>query len=70
MVLRLVRALAAEYKMPNLCIAGKSTNCVANGKILRDSAFDQVWIQPAAGDAGGAIGAGSPLTPNWNRIEC
>ena len=58
MVLRLVSALAAEYKMPNLCIAGGvALNCVANGKILRDNAFDQVWIQPAAGDAGGAIGA-------------
>ena len=44
--------------MPSLCIAGGvALNCVANGKILRDNAFDQIWIQPAAGDAGGAIGA-------------
>jgi carbamoyltransferase len=57
-VLRLTRALANEYGIRNLCLAGGvALNCVANGKILRDGAFDQIWIQPAAGDAGGAIGA-------------
>ncbi len=44
--------------MQNLCLAGGvALNCVANGKILRDGAFRNVWIQPAAGDAGGALGA-------------
>ncbi|SMF52584.1 carbamoyltransferase [Alteromonadaceae bacterium Bs31] len=57
-VLRLTRSLAAEYQTPNLCMAGGvALNCVANGKILRDGAFKNVWVQPAAGDAGGALGA-------------
>ncbi len=57
-ILRLTRGLAREYGIRNLCLAGGvALNCVANGKILRDGAFDQIWIQPAAGDAGGAIGA-------------
>lgn len=57
-VLRLTRSLAAETGTPNLCLAGGvALNCVANGKVLRDSAFKHIWIQPAAGDAGGAIGA-------------
>jgi carbamoyltransferase len=57
-VLRLTRALAAEFRLPNLCMAGGvALNCVANGKILRDGAFGDIWVQPAAGDAGGAVGA-------------
>ncbi len=57
-VLRLTRSLAAEFGIENLCMAGGvALNCVANGKILRDGAFRNVWVQPAAGDAGGAIGA-------------
>lgn len=57
-VLRLTRALAKETQIPNLCLAGGvALNCVANGKILRDGAFKRIWIQPAAGDAGGALGA-------------
>lgn len=57
-VLRLTRALAREYRIPNLCLAGGvALNCVANGKILRDGAFSGLWVQPAAGDAGGALGA-------------
>ena len=57
-MLRLTRALAAEFAMPNLCLAGGvALNCVANGKILRDGRFDRIWVQPAAGDAGGAVGA-------------
>jgi carbamoyltransferase len=57
-VLRLTRSLAAEYGIPNLCLAGGvALNCVANGKVLRDGEFENVWIQPAAGDAGGAPGA-------------
>ncbi len=57
-VLRLARSLAAETGMKKLCLAGGvALNCVANGKVLRDGAIDDIWIQPAAGDAGGAIGA-------------
>ena len=57
-VLRLTRALAAETGIPNLCMAGGvALNCVANGKILRDGHFKNAWIQPASGDAGGALGA-------------
>ena len=57
-VLRLTRALRAETGIPYLCLAGGvALNCVANGKIRRDGHFDDIWIQPAAGDAGGALGA-------------
>ena len=57
-VLRLTRALAKEFDTDNLCLAGGAAlNCVANGKVLRDGAFKNVWVQPAAGDAGGALGA-------------
>ena len=57
-VLRLTRALAAETGISNLCLAGGvALNCVANGKVLRERAFENLWIQPAAGDAGGALGA-------------
>ncbi len=57
-VLRLTRSLARETGAKNLCLAGGvALNCVANGKVLRDAAFERVWVQPAAGDAGGALGA-------------
>jgi len=57
-VLKMSRALRKEYDIPNLCLAGGvALNCVANGKVHRDGAFDNLWIQPAAGDAGGALGA-------------
>ncbi|MEZ4576270.1 MAG: carbamoyltransferase [Vampirovibrionales bacterium] len=57
-VLKLARSLAQETGMENLCMAGGvALNCVANGKILKDGAFKRLWIQPAAGDAGGALGA-------------
>jgi carbamoyltransferase len=57
-VLRLTRALAKETGLRNLCLAGGvALNCVANGKVLRDGCFEQVYVQPAAGDAGGALGA-------------
>src|SRR5262249_47223371 len=57
-VLRLTRALAAEAACANLGRAGGvALNCVANGKVLRDGKFNRIWIQPAAGDAGGAVGA-------------
>jgi carbamoyltransferase len=56
-MLRLTRALVRETGQKNLCLAGGvALNCVANGKILRDGQFERIWIQPAAGDAGGAIG--------------
>lgn len=57
-MLRLARALRREHGVDSLCLAGGvALNCVANGKILRDGAFRDIWIQPAAGDAGGALGA-------------
>lgn len=57
-VLRLTRSLAEETGIKNLCLAGGvALNCVANGKVLKDGKFDNIWIQPAAGDAGGALGA-------------
>src|SRR5262249_55617570 len=57
-VLRMTRDLARTYGIPNLCMAGGvALNCVANGKILRDGHFKRMWVQPAAGDAGGALGA-------------
>jgi carbamoyltransferase len=57
-VRRLVRSLAQETGLRNLCLAGGvALNCVANGKVLRDGTVDRLWIQPAAGDAGGALGA-------------
>ena len=57
-VLRLTRSLAVETGEANLCLAGGvALNCVANGKVLRDGKFDNIWVQPAAGDSGGALGA-------------
>ena len=57
-VLRLCRSIAKETGQRNLCLAGGvALNCVANGKLLRDGSFHNIWIQPAAGDAGGALGA-------------
>lgn len=57
-VLRMTRSLAEETGLENLCLAGGvALNCVANGKILRDGKFKRIWIQPASGDAGGAVGA-------------
>jgi len=57
-VLRLTRSLAKQTGMRNLCLAGGvALNCVANGKVLREGIFENIWIQPAAGDAGGAVGA-------------
>ncbi|MFN7939180.1 MAG: carbamoyltransferase [Bryobacteraceae bacterium] len=57
-MLRLTRAIAAETGAANLCLAGGvALNCVANGRIQRDGRFRNIWVQPAAGDAGGALGA-------------
>ncbi|MEE2745544.1 MAG: carbamoyltransferase [Pseudomonadota bacterium] len=57
-VLRMTRSLSQEFSLDNLCLAGGvALNCVANGKVLKDGRFKNIWIQPAAGDAGGALGA-------------
>jgi carbamoyltransferase len=57
-IVRMVRSLVAETGLRRLCLAGGvALNCVANGKILRDGVIDDLWVQPAAGDAGGALGA-------------
>ena len=57
-MIKLVKSLKSEYKINNLCLAGGvALNCVANGKILEENLFDNIWIQPAAGDAGGSLGA-------------
>ena len=57
-IVRMVRSLVAETGLRRLCLAGgDALNCVANGKILRDGVIEDLWVQPAAGDAGGALGA-------------
>ena len=57
-ILRITRFLSKEFKLENLCMAGGvALNCVANGKILKEGLFKNIWIQPASGDAGGALGA-------------
>ena len=57
-MIKLTRAIRKEYNIKNLCLAGGvALNCVANGKILEEKIFDNIWIQPAAGDAGASLGA-------------
>ena len=57
-VLKITKFLFKEFNIPNLCLAGGvALNCVANGKILKQGFFKNIWIQPASGDAGGALGA-------------
>ena len=57
-MLLLTKSLRREYGIPNLCLAGGvALNCVANGKILKEKIFENIWVQPAAGDAGGSLGA-------------
>ena len=75
-MIKLAKSLKEEFKIPNLCLAGGvALNCVANGKILKEKIFDNIWIQPAAGDAGGSLGAAlalwhieqnNPRTVNFN----
>ena len=61
-MIKLARSIRKEYKIGNLCLAGGvALNCVANGKILKEKIFDNIWIQPAAGDAGGSLGAALAL---------
>ena len=57
-MIKICKSLKDEYKISNLCLAGGvALNCVANGKILKEKIFDNIWIQPAAGDAGGSLGS-------------
>ena len=64
-VLRLARSIAKDSGSKNLCMAGGvALNCVANGKIHKEKIFENIWIQPAAGDAGGALGAALAL---WHK---
>jgi carbamoyltransferase len=79
-VIRLTRAIATETGATNLCLAGGvALNCVANGRVLRDGRFRRVWVQPAAGDSGGALGAafvaqhiflGQPRTADLRDSMC
>jgi carbamoyltransferase len=64
-MLKMARYVQRETKMKNLCLAGGvALNCVANGRVLREVPFDDVWIQPAAGDAGGSLGVALAI---WHR---
>ncbi len=66
-ILKICRSIRKEYNIPNLCLAGGvALNCVANGKIQKEKIFDNIWIQPAAGDAGGSLGAALYL---WNNLK-
>ena len=61
-MINLLKSLCKEYNIKNLCLAGGvALNCVANGKILTAKIFDNIWVQPAAGDAGGSLGAALAL---------
>ena len=61
-MIKLAKSIRKEYGIKNLCLAGGvALNCVANGKILKEKIFDNIWIQPAAGDAGGSLGAALAL---------
>jgi len=61
-MIKIAKSLREEFGIPNLCLAGGvALNCVANGKILKEKIFDSIWIQPAAGDAGGSLGAALAL---------
>ena len=61
-MVKLATSLKKEFNLPNLCLAGGvALNCVANGKILKENIFKNIWIQPAAGDAGGSLGAALAL---------
>ena len=66
-ILKLSKSICEEYKIKNLCLAGGvALNCVANGKLLKENVFENIWIQPAAGDAGGSLGAALAL---WHLEE-
>jgi carbamoyltransferase len=64
-MIKLAKSLREEYKIDNLCLAGGvALNCVANGKLFKEKIFKNIWVQPAAGDAGGSLGAALAL---WHR---
>jgi carbamoyltransferase len=66
-ILKICKNIKAKYKISNLCLAGGvALNCVINGKIEKEKIFENIWIQPAAGDAGGALGSALYL---WNNLE-
>ena len=66
-MIKLAKSIREEYGIKNLCLAGGvALNCVANGKILKEKIFENIWIQPAAGDAGGSLGAALALWYNEN----
>ena len=66
-MIKLAKSVREEYGVKNLCLAGGvALNCVANGKILKEKIFENIWIQPAAGDAGGSLGAALALWYNEN----
>lgn len=68
-VIKLARGVASNTGQRNLCLAGGvALNCVANGKLLRANVFDRLWLQPAAGDAGGALGAALVATHGFGEI--
>jgi carbamoyltransferase len=61
-MIKMAKSLRKEFNISNLCLAGGvALNCVANGKILKEKIFDNIWVQPAAGDAGGSLGAALAL---------
>ena len=61
-MIKLAKSLKQEFNISNLCLAGGvALNCVANGKILKEKIFNKIWVQPAAGDAGGSLGAALAL---------
>ena len=67
-MIKLAKSIRKEYGLKNLCLAGGvALNCVANGKILKEKIFDNIWIQPASGDAGGSIGAALALWYSENQ---
>ena len=69
-MIKLARSIRKEYGFKNLCLAGGvALNCVANGKILQEKIFDNIWIQPAAGDAGGSLGAALALWYSEQKNE-
>ncbi len=69
-MLKMAKSLREEYGLKNLCLAGGvALNCVANGKILEKKIFDNIWVQPAAGDAGGSLGAALALWYNEMKNE-
>ena len=69
-MIKLAKSVRDEYGLKNLCLAGGvALNCVANGKILKEKIFENIWIQPAAGDAGGSLGAALALWYNENNND-